>query len=620
MNRDNINRKKENRNTIAWLWAVRPEDKWKIFGMVLVQMILAGSSVFSAWLLRGIIDCAVDGNRSGFWNYCASLLLLTVAQLALRAVLRHLLESARSSLENYFKGRLFGVLLRKDYAAVTSVHSGEWMNRLTSDTAVVADGMASILPEVLGMAVKLVGAIGLMLYLMPSLVTVISAGGLMLIVLTYAFRKVLKRLHKRIQEADGRLRVFLTERLSAMLIVRTFGKTEQAQQQAEEKMAAHRKARMDRNRFSNLCNIGFGAAMNGAYVLGAVYCGYGILTGSMSYGTFTAVLQLVGQIQSPFANITGYLPKYYAMLASAERLMEAESYKEDTPEPQLTEPEIQEFYENKLEAIGLEDAEFSYYEADSESAFRSGKGIGGAGGESVLGSGNSTESVDRKLTFHSGNNAECDSGRGATGNSLRVITGLNLRIQKGEYVAFVGHSGCGKSTVLKLLMSLYTLDSGSRYLEADGKKQPLTAKYRGLFAFVPQGNQLLSGTIREIIAFGDTDAMQEEGRMRQALQIACADEFVDALELGLDTVLGERGTGLSEGQMQRIAIARAIFSNHPILLLDEATSALDEETEARLLANLQSMTDRTVVIVTHRPAVLAICSRVVSFTGETEKA
>ena len=140
--------------------------------------------------------------------------------------------------------------------------------------------------------------------------------------------------------------------------------------------------------------------------------------------------------------------------------------------------------------------------------------------------------------------------------------------------------------------------------------------WRGLFAYVPQGNQLMSGTIREIIAFGEPSAMAQNDNLMRALQIACADEFVSKLEHGIDTCLGERGAGLSEGQMQRIAIARAIFSDRPILILDEATSALDEATEQRLLENLQQMTDKTVLLITHRPAALRICNREIEMSGE----
>lgn len=144
----------------------------------------------------------------------------------------------------------------------------------------------------------------------------------------------------------------------------------------------------------------------------------------------------------------------------------------------------------------------------------------------------------------------------------------------------------------------------------------LTAAWRGLFAYVPQGNHLMSGTIREIIAFGDKKRMGKDDQLTRALRIACAEEFVAALKLGIDTPLGERGAGLSEGQMQRIAIARAVFSEHPILLLDEATSALDEQTEKRLLVNLRSMTDKTVLIITHRLAVFSVTDRVIYFSGK----
>lgn len=163
-------------------------------------------------------------------------------------------------------------------------------------------------------------------------------------------------------------------------------------------------------------------------------------------------------------------------------------------------------------------------------------------------------------------------------------------------------------------MCLYKLDSGKISLLKNNEKEILTSKYRRLFAYVPQGNQLMSGTIREVISFGDRLKMQNESAIKRALKISCADEFVQEQDIGIDTVLGERGAGLSEGQMQRIAVARAILSDNPILLLDESTSALDEQTEKKLLENLRRMTDKTVLIVTHRPAALEICDKIVTMT------
>lgn len=559
---------KEKTNTrfaLLWMSEVAGRTKLYIGVLLAIQAILGISSVFYAMLLREIINTAVAADRDGFFWAIGIFISLVIFQLVLRAVNRFLEEFTRSTLENCFKKRLFSILLTHDYASVAKIHSGEWMNRLTSDTVVVADGMTQILPGTVSMAVKMVGALAAILWLEPRFLYILIPGGILLVFFTYIFRKALKLLHKKIQEADGRLRVFLSERLGSLMIVRTFAQEEQTKAGAAERMDEHKRARMKRNHFSNICNIGFGIAMNGAYVLGAVFCGYGILTGTMSYGNFMAILQLIGQIQNPFANITGFLPKYYAMLASAERLMEAEQFEDDSKEV-LSEKEVLNFYQKEFRGIELRDAVFTYQSPVMMN--------------------------DCKMPV--------------------VFSGLHLNIQKGQYVAFTGPSGCGKSTVLKLIMCLYPLDSGERELVGD-TAAPLTSAWRGLFAYVPQGNQLLSGTIREIITFGDKEKMSQDRKLWQALKIACADEFVSDLEQGLDTLLGERGTGLSEGQMQRVAIARAIFSNHPILLLDEATSSLDETTEAKLLHNLRAMTDRTVIIVTHRPAVLKICDKQIDF-------
>lgn len=556
------------RRILLWMSKVAGVAKLYIGFLIAVQAALGVTGVFYAMILRRIVNAAVAGERREFFAAVTLCVLLMVFQIALRAVNRFLEEFTRSTLENCFKDRLFASLLTRDYASVTKVHSGEWMNRMTSDTVIVANGMTQILPGVAGMTVKMTGALAAIIWLEPRFLFFLVPGGTILIFLTYIFRKVLKRLHKKIQEADGRLRVFLSERLGSLMIVRTFAQERQTAGRAQKLMADHKDKRMKRNHFSNICNIGFGAAMNGVYVLGVAFGGYGILTGSMSYGNLLAILQLIGQIQNPFANITGYLPQYYAVLASAERLEEAEQFAEDQ-DGFFKDPEVRELYRSRFEGLGLTNVSFTY-EPPAQ-----------------------TEEKEPEMPV--------------------VLKGLSLEIRKGEYTAFTGPSGCGKSTVLKLLMCLYPLEQGERYLLSGKKKLPLTSAYRGLFAYVPQGNQLLSGTIREIIAFGDEEKMCREKEMKRAVKIACADEFIFELEQGLDTLLGERGTGLSEGQMQRIAIARAVFSEHPILLLDEATSSLDGETEAKVLKNLRNMTDKTVVIVTHRPAVLQICDKQIDF-------
>ncbi len=545
---------KYKRNVYKWIYEVSAKDKAKTFFLTIVQILLGGSGVLGALLLRGLIDEAVDKNGQRFWLYAAAFGALTVLQLTLRAVCRHLHESCRASLENRFKRRLMKTLLYSNFSDVDKTHSGEWMNRITSDTVVLADGISSILPDVSGMAVKLALAVIMLSVLMPKLSLIVLPGGAILILFTLLFRKRLKTLHKGIQERDGSLRMFLTERLSSSVVVRAFGVQKEVLSEAEVKMNAHRDARMKRNAFSNVCNFGFGLAMQGAYFLAAIFCGYGILIKTVSYGTLIAVLQLISQIQSPFANLSGFVPKFYAAIASAERLMEAEGFAVDIDENDIT--DAVKLYDS-LSAVEFSGIDFCY-----------------------------------------------------PGDMEPVLRNFGMTVKKGEFVALTGHSGCGKSTVLKLMLSLYAPDSGSIYLDI-GDKIKLTAAHRALFSYVPQGNMLMSGSVREVITFGKPCPNDET--IWNALKISCADEFVRELENGLDTLLGERGAGLSEGQMQRLAIARAVYSERPIMLLDEATSALDEPTEEKLLSNIRSMTDKTVLTVTHRSRAIEICDKEIHF-------
>ena len=575
MNTENLSPTKHNSrsSTVKWLYSVPGRKKLYILALIIVQAVNGASGVLYALLLRCIVDNAATHNTNEFWRFTVLTVLLVIAQVALRAVIRWLNELSRAVFENTFKSRLMGNILRKDFARVSAVHSGEWLNRLTNDSVVVAESYVEILPGLVGMVVKLVSAFTMMLLLDWRFACILLPCGVVMLLFTYGLRRKLKGLHKQVQEKDGSLRVFMQESIGSMLMLRSFAAGEQTSRHADELMDSHKSIRMKRTAFSNICNTGFGLAMNGMYIFGVCYCGFGILMGTISYGTLTAVTQLISQIQMPFASISGYLPKFYAMTASAERLMEIEVFPDDCDNDALDIGAVRDFYTGSMLSFGLKNARFAYYPPSGSIMDISKEGM------------------------------------------PDVLDNVTVVIEKGQYVAFTGHSGCGKSTVLKLLMSIYQLDGGERFLSGNSGTVPLDARWHRLFAYVPQGNQLMSGTIREIVAFADKDDMDNVKRIDQALKIACAYDFVYALDEGIDTLLGERGTGLSEGQMQRIAIARAIFSGNPVLLLDEATSALDEQTEKQVLRNLRSMTDKTVVIVTHRPAALEICDKIVDFNN-----
>ena len=558
--------------TYKWIHTVLGKKRINIFVLTLVQGLNGASGVLYALFLREIVDSAVNGQIDNFWKNAIYIILLVLIQISLSAVFRWLSELSRSEFENLYKKRLMHNILRKDFGRISAVHSGEWLNRLTNDAMVVANSYTDIIPGFVGMAVKMLSALIMLLIIDTRFALILIPLGFILGVLTFSFRNKMKRMHKRVQEKDGVLRIFLQERISSMTVIRSFAAESQTEKEMQDKLEAHKSARMRINAFSNFCNIGFGVTMNGMYLFGIVYCGYGILTGNITYGTLTAITQLITQIQSPLANITGYLPRFYTMLASAERLMEIERFDDDLIEDALDKDIIQTFYHEKLQGFGLKSVSYTYYPAA-----------------------NRLDALDK-------------------GDMAAAVQNLNFEIKKGEYVAFTGHSGCGKSTALMLLMGIYKPDAGECYIrETDDRIVELSSAWHKLFAYVPQGNKLMSGTVREIVGFADKQQIHNDEQMLNAMKIACADEFINELDQGIDTVLGERGAGLSEGQMQRIAIARAIFSGAPVLLLDEATSALDELTEQRLLENLRNLTDKTVIIITHRPAALNICDRAIEF-------
>lgn len=564
----------ENLRTLKWISSAAGKTRYFVLFKTLMQSAMALLGVVNAFLMRNLVNAATAGDWSGFRYSLIWMLALALFSILFGQGMHYLGTYMDITATIRFRKRVFSSLLTKDYSRISRVHSGEWLHRIYSDVKTVTDTMMGLLPQVVSTFVRLVSVAVSIIVLEPKVLLIVLPGAAVIVGGSVLLRNRFKRMHREAQEAAGRTRVFMTERLAGQLILRTFGKEERTAEGAERLMDETKRVHLRNTRFSCFTSGGLQIIMRGMYFLGLAFCGIGILEKTMTYGDLTAVLQLVSQVRAPLSSISGFVPKFYAMLASAERLMEIEDFSDDAP-TRRSEKEISRYYESRFRAIELRDAGFTYMPPTRE-------------------------------------DGDEDGAKKAPVMPV-VLKGLHLTVNKGEYIALRGRSGSGKSTVLKLMMCLYPLDSGERLLLGSDGETPLDPSWRGLYAYVPQGNQLLSGTIREVLTFGDPDEMKNDEALWRALRVACADDFVSALDRGLDTPLGEHGAGISEGQMQRLAIARAVYSSHPVLMLDECTSSLDEKTEEQLLRNLRAMTDKTVILVTHRPAALSIVDRIIEF-------
>ncbi len=514
--------------------------------MTAAQIVNALLAVFFALGTRGVIDSAIAADPALFRIACLKQAGIIAGILLSATMLRYLRERLRADLEWDWKQRLLHGLLHGDYEAVSAYHSGELLNRLNNDVNRVNDGILSIVPNAAAMVTRLIAAVVVLGTLDGRFTLAVLGLGLVVLTATGLLRRRLKELNKRVSSQDGKVSGFLQETMEKLLMVQTMDVAGEVERRADVLLADRYAIQRKRRTISLVSSTCIGIMSYGAGFLALCWCGWKLLQGRMSFGSLTAVTQLVGQLQAPFVNLSGVMPQYIAMLASAERLMELEQIQ---GEPSPMEEDPAELYK-RMDAIRARKLNFAY---------------------------------DRD----------------------RVLSDAEFALPKGAFAVITGPSGIGKSTILKLLLGVFHPESGELFLDCGEEKMALNRSTRRLFAYVPQGNLLLSGTVLENLTIVRPEASQEE--IQQAIFVSAMDDFLPQLPQGLDTVLGENGAGLSEGQAQRLAIARAVLGGAPVLLLDECTSALDEDTEKRVLERIRMLPNRTCIAVTHRPAAMALC-------------
>lgn len=546
-------------DTLKWIFR-NSKKQWLFIALLtLVNVLIAIGSIFISYMLRNVINAATgeygvntDQRLDAIFFWGTIFVIITVSQVVSRIISNHLVFRITARLTIDIKTSLYKQMLRKSYAQITKYHTGEMLNRLNDDVNTIAGTITTIIPNVAFIFVKLVGIFVVLFTIDPLFTGLFMAVGLGVFVFSSLFKGAMKNYHKQIMETDGKIRSFMQETLASLMVVKVFKSEDKVEQTASELQEINYKRKAKRNIISLTTHSAFTLAFNAAYLFGLFYCAVKIANNDpfITYGTLSQVLSLVSQISVPINSLTSIIPTFYSAVASAERIIELENL-DDEPVINDDNLNVKELYA-ELSTIEFENITFKY---------------------------------DRDEIFED----------------------TSLTVEKGDLVVMTGISGIGKSTLTKLLLGVFPLDGGEIYLKLrDGRKFTVDTNTRKFFSYVPQGNFLLSGTIRENIAFINSDATDEE--IWRAVRFACAD-FIAELPKGLDTVIGEKGLGLSEGQVQRIAIARAILSDAPVILLDEATSALDEMTELRLLENIKNLSDKTCILISHKKAANDVCNK-----------
>ena len=540
---------------IAWIFQKIRRRFPLILTLTLFSVSLSLAGLGFAFCTRELINSAVGADLPRLRHVSVCMVALGLFQILGNLLLQFLSVNLQEGIERDIKRSVLGCILRSEYSAISHHHSGDLLERMESDGGNILNGVMYLTSGLAGMLTSLVGSAAALLMLAPSftlacavLLFAISSSSLL-------FSRRLKELSIRTSEANGRVRGFLQESISSLMVIQALDAAPEMERRSEQALDRRWRVRREWRNISILSRTGPESIDNLSYLLALLWSAWRLLSGAITYGDVTVMLAMIARVRSSAELLSNVVPRWLSVAASCDRLMELEAL------PRQPDPDAQ-----KVRAL-----------------------YGSITGFSA-----------RQLCFAYDRDP--------------VMQDVSLTIPKGGLTVIIGQSGIGKSTLLKLLLGLYRPNSGTLSIDTPTGPIPVDRSTRSLFSYVPQGNYLLSGTLRENLTFVNPDATEEE--IRSALYVSALDTYVAALPMGLETVLMENGAGFSEGQAQRLSLARAILSGAPVLLLDEVTSALDEATEAAVLERITALPGKTCIAVTHRPAALALADRIIEVTRE----
>lgn len=542
-----------------WKWLLKIMSRYKleivgytIMGVVGIAMGF-GASISSKYL----IDAVVNHSNETIVTAAALVIGLAVFQIVINAVASFVSSRVGTRVSNEIRSEIYDAMTTANWENINKYHSGDLINRLEGDVSSVSGSVISFLPGLLTKLLQFFGCLAIVLYYDVTLAFLALMSAPVLFLSSRFMTKMMRKYNLESRQMNGKVLSFSEESVQNLQTVKAFGLTTEYSGKFKEILKSYRNMRLAHDKFTILTTLVL--SFIGLVVAYSCY-GWGVYrlwSGAITFGTMTLFLQLSGSLTSSFSAIVSTIPSVISIATAAGRIKEiTELPKENTDDFKKAKELLPVASENGV-SIVAENVAYRYADGDRN-----------------------------------------------------VLNDISFFANPGETIAFVGPSGEGKTTILRLLLGLVEKSAGSLNLKVrDGANIDVSPSTRCFCSYVPQGNAIFTGTIAENLRIVNANATDED--LKNALKIADALEFVEALPLGLETVVGERGVNFSEGQVQRLSIARAVLCNAPLLIMDEATSALDRDTEERVLRGLmESDGKRTCIITTHRPSILNFCQRI----------
>lgn len=530
---------------MKWLWGAWKGNQLQSILNASIGLGMVVVSLIQVWAMQRAIDVAAGAREGNIFVATGVIAFFILCEFALSISSVWVKNILGIKAQNKMQQRMLDRILRSEWHGKEKRHSGDIINRLESDVNTVVNFLTETIPNTVSVLALFFGAF----FYLFSMDKFLAVAIVIMLPLFLGFSRIyigqMRRLTRQVRDSDSKVQSVLQETIQHRMLIKTLESDSAMVDKLEDTQSELRQNVIKRTRFRVYTNlvINFGFAFG--YLFAFLWAALRMLDHTLTFGGMTAFLQLVNRIQGPARNLTSLIPSFVGVFTAAERLMELE----EKPLEEQGEP-------IEIDApCGVKLTDVSYSYDDSEDL---------------------------------------------------VINHLDFDFYPGSCTALLGETGAGKTTLIRLILALVHPTEGKAEIYNSQEKRMLSPRMRCNFVYVPQGNTLLSGTIRDNLRLGNLSASDED--MYEALHQACAD-FVKELPDGLETQCTEAGGGLSEGQAQRITIARALLRNRSIMLFDEATSALDPETEKQLLQNILANHDKTVIFITHRPAVVDYCDQ-----------